>query len=123
MSKYFEEYEKEDIEKNINICGINYTQKILSGKWKISIIWFLKENAKRFNEIQKFLANLSQGSLTKQLRELEEDEIISRKVFPEVPPRVEYSLTQKGKKMIPILDLMEEFGKIEVEKYLKENKI
>lgn len=122
MSKYFEKYEIEGVKKNSNICGINYTQKILSGKWKISIIWFLKENPKRFSEIQKFLSNLSQGSLTKQLKELEEDGILNRKVFPEVPPRVEYSLTNKGEKMIPILDLMEDFGECCINEFINNQK-
>ncbi len=98
------------LKKTDKICGINYAQKILSGKWKISIIWFLKKGEKRYSEIKKFLFDISQGSLTKQLRELEDDEIIIRKVYPEVPPRVEYFLTEKGKKLIPILDSMEEFG-------------
>ncbi len=108
----FEECKTENIKKYNRICGINHTQKIFAGKWKITIIWFLKEEAKRYSEIKKFLLNISQGSLTKQLRELEEDGIIGRKVYPEVPPRVEYFLTEKGEKLIPILNSMEEFGNL-----------
>ena len=63
--------ELKNIEEYGKICGINWTQKILAGKWKISILWFLKTRAKRYTEIQKFLNNLSQGSLTKQLKELD----------------------------------------------------
>ena len=110
------------IQNNNKICGITYAQQILSGKWKISIIWLLKNEAKRYSEIKKFLDNISQGSLTKQLRELEDDEIIIRKVYPEVPPRVEYSLTKKGQKLIPILNSMEEFGDYCIKEYLRENK-
>ncbi|MBU8707369.1 winged helix-turn-helix transcriptional regulator [Bacillus subtilis] len=91
--------------------GIAYTQNILSGRWKYLILWFLKMNKRRYSEIKALLGNISQGSLTKQLRELEADGIINRKVYPEVPPRVEYSLTSKGEALIPIIDLMEEFGK------------
>ena len=115
----FEKFEIENIKKNRRICGINYTQKILAGKWKITIIWLLKNEAKRYSEIKKFLSNISQGSLTKQLRELEEDEIIGRKIYPEVPPRVEYFLTEKGKRLAPILDSMEEFGNFYIDEYLK----
>ena len=78
-----------------------------------------KNEAKRYSEIKKFLSNISQGSLTKQLRELEEDEIIERKIYPEVPPRVEYFLTEKGKRLTPILDSMEEFGNFYIDEYLK----
>ena len=115
----FEKFETENIKKNRRICGINYTQKILAGKWKITIIWLLKNEAKRYSEIKKFLSNISQGSLTKQLRELEEDEIIERKIYPEVPPRVEYFLTEKGKRLTPILDSMEEFANFYIDEYLK----
>ena len=115
----FEKFEIENIKKNRRICGINYTQKIFAGKWKITIIWFLKNEARRYSEIKKFLSNISQGSLTKQLRELQEDGIVGRKVYPEVPPRVEYFLTEKGKKLIPVLDTMEEFGNFYVEEYIK----
>ncbi|MEH6981798.1 winged helix-turn-helix transcriptional regulator, partial [Priestia megaterium] len=73
--------------------------------------WFLQTKERRYSEIKAFLWDISQGSLTKQLRELEADDIIKREVYPEVPPRVEYSLTSKGKALIPIIDLMEEFGK------------
>jgi putative transcriptional regulator len=119
IMEIFEKFETENIKNNRRICGINYTQKILAGKWKITIIWLLKNEAKRYSEIKKFLSNISQGSLTKQLRELEEDEIIGRKIYPEVPPRVEYFLTEKGKRLTPILDSMEEFGNFYIDEYLK----
>ena len=115
----FEKFEIENIKKNRRICRINYTQKIFAGKWKITIIWFLKNEARRYSEIKKFLSNISQGSLTKQLRELGEDGIVGRKVYPEVPPRVEYFLTEKGKKLIPVLDTMEEFANFYIEEYIK----
>ncbi len=84
---------------------------MLSGRWKYIILWFLKTKERRYSEIKAFLWDISQGSLTKQLRELETDGLIKREVFPEVPPRVEYSLTTKGREFIPILDMMENFGK------------
>jgi len=105
------EFEKDFIKENREVYGISYTQSILSGRWKCLILWFLKSKEYRYNEIKAFLWDISQGSLTKQLRELEADGLIERNVFPEVPPRVEYSLTSKGKEFIPILDLMGDLGK------------
>lgn len=97
--------------------GILYAQHILSGRWKFLIIWFLKEKPYRFGEIKKILSDVSQSSLTKQLRELESDGLIKRKIFPEVPPKVEYSLTEKGKKLIPILINLEQLGRVFNEDY------
>lgn len=93
------------------IFGMAYTQNVLSGRWKFFILWFLKTKPLRFGELKASLNDISQGALTKQLRELEQDGLISRNVFPEVPPRVEYSLTTKGIEFIPILEMMGEFGK------------
>jgi DNA-binding HxlR family transcriptional regulator len=104
-------FDEECIREQREVYGIAYTQNILSGRWKYIILWFLKTKERRYSEIKAFLWDISQGSLTKQLRELEADDIIKREVYPEVPPRVEYSLTSKGKALIPIIDLMEEFGK------------
>lgn len=104
-------FEKSCVNEQIEVYGIAYTQNILSGRWKYLILWFLKSKERRYSEIKAFLWDISQGSLTKQLRELERDGLINRHVYPEVPPRVEYSLTSKGKEFIPIIDLMEAFGK------------
>ncbi|HDH6518338.1 TPA: helix-turn-helix transcriptional regulator [Staphylococcus aureus] len=104
-------FDEEVIEKHRNIYGIAYTQNILSGRYKNLIIWYLKENDRRYNQIKKFLTSISQGSLTKQLRELESDGVINRNVYAEVPPKVVYSLTEKGKALLPIIDMMENFGK------------
>ncbi|MCY7782757.1 MULTISPECIES: winged helix-turn-helix transcriptional regulator [unclassified Bacillus (in: firmicutes)] len=104
-------FDKEYIKEQREVYGIAYAQNMLSGRWKYIILWFLKTKERRYSEIKAFLWDISQGSLTKQLRELETDGLIKREVFPEVPPRVEYSLTSKGKEFIPIIDLMEELGK------------
>lgn len=104
-------FEKEFIQDEREMYSIAYTQNILYGRWKYLVLWFLKTKKRRYSEIKAFLDNISQGSLTKQLRELEADGIIKREIYPEVPPRVEYSLTSKGTSLIPIIDLMEEFGK------------
>ncbi|MGG0916477.1 winged helix-turn-helix transcriptional regulator [Bacillus velezensis] len=104
-------FDKECIKEQREVYGIAYAQNMLSGRWKYLILWFLKTKERRYSEIKAFLGDISQGSLTKQLRELETDGLIKREVFPEVPPRVEYSLTTKGGEFIPIIDLMENSGK------------
>ncbi|WP_342605786.1 winged helix-turn-helix transcriptional regulator [Peribacillus sp. FSL E2-0159] len=90
--------------------GVVYVQHILSWRWKLLILLFLKDKAYCFGEIKNILNEISQGSLTKQLRKLEADGLIKREVFPEVPPKVEYSLTDKGEKLIPIMTMLEQFG-------------
>ncbi|PTE82362.1 transcriptional regulator [Staphylococcus equorum] len=90
--------------------GVIYTQHLFSGRYKCIILWYLKSKKRRYTEIKKFLDNISQGSLTKQLRELEEDGLVNRTVFPEVPSRVEYSLSEKGIAFLPIIELMEKIG-------------
>ena len=84
---------------------------IIGAKWKILIIWELRENEKRFREIQKSIGKITDKMLTKQLRELEIAELILRKVYPEVPPRVEYSLTLLGMSILPVIEMLEEWGK------------
>jgi DNA-binding HxlR family transcriptional regulator len=104
-------FDEKAIENHRDVYGIAYTQNILSGRYKNLIIWYLKEKDRRYSHIKKFLENISQGSLTKQLRELEADGIISRTVYPQVPPKVVYALTETGKHLLPIIDMMEDFGK------------
>lgn len=93
------------------ICGICQTQKLVSGKWKLYLLWLLNDGTKRFSEIYKLAPGITQTILTKQLRELEADGFISRYVYQEVPPKVEYSLTKKGESFIPILEKMADWGK------------
>lgn len=84
---------------------------ILSGKWKLKILWHLSKGTIRFNELQRLLGSITTKTLTEQLRELEERRIILRTVFPEVPPRVEYSLSEIGCTLKPILGELCEWGK------------
>jgi DNA-binding HxlR family transcriptional regulator len=104
-------FQREFIDEKRDMYAIAFTQNILSGRWKYFILWYLKGTTRRYSDIKTFLGDLSQGSLTKQLKELESDGLIKREVFPVVPPKVEYSLTEKGMKLIPVLDMMEVFGK------------
>ncbi len=83
---------------------------IIGGRWKILIIWHLKDTGKRYGELKKLVPKITHKMLTQQLRELEKDEIIIRKVYQEVPPKVEYSLTLLGKSVIPIIEMLMEWG-------------
>ncbi|HEB2280798.1 TPA: helix-turn-helix transcriptional regulator [Staphylococcus aureus] len=104
-------FDESFVEAHRDMHGIAYTQNVLSGRYKNLILWYLKERGLRFGEIKKFLTSISQGSLTKQLKELEGDGIINRTVYAEVPPKVVYNLTYKGKALMPIIDMVENFGK------------
>lgn len=92
-------------------CPMDTTINVLSGKWKLSILWQLSKGTIRFNELQRVLSDITQKTLTQQLRELEREGIIIRKVYPEVPPKVEYSLTELGNSLKPLLSSMCEWGK------------
>jgi len=95
---------------NCNRCPVAATQSVLSGKWKIVIIWFLRNGPLRFSQIQKLLPTISQTMLTGQLRALEAAGLIHREIYKEIPPRVEYSLTPIGISFNPVLDAMKEWG-------------
>lgn len=92
-------------------CEIEVTLKMIGGVCKPLILYYLTKNGtKRFSELLKYITVVSQRTLTNQLRELEGHGLISRKVYPEVPPKVEYTITEKGKSLFPILELMCEWG-------------
>lgn len=93
-----------------DVCPMVLVQNLLSGKRKILILWYLSYQTLRFNDLKKNLPDVTQKMLTQQLRSLEEDGLIHREVYPIVPPKVEYSLTDLGKKVIPILELMHHYG-------------
>jgi DNA-binding HxlR family transcriptional regulator len=97
-------------EEQKEVCPITLTQNLIAGKWKIIILWHLSRQTRRFNELQRLLPGISKGILTRQLRELEEDRMVHRKVYKEIPPKVEYSLTPTGKSFIPIMESMGEWG-------------
>ena len=102
-------------------CPFFTTQKILSGKWTILILHLLEDKSVRFNELQRLLGTITQATLTKQLKQLEQDGLINRKVYAQIPPKVEYSLTDIGKKFQSVLNELEIWGNDYIE-YLKENK-
>lgn len=100
-------------------CPIAPSQKVISGKWTLIILYFLSQRTFRFGELQRKLPNVTQASLTKQLRLLEKYQVVHREVYKQVPPKVEYSLTDLGQKFVPVLQDLEkwtvEFQKVNVE--------
>ena len=90
-------------EDAVRTCAIPDFQRTISGKWKISILWALSNGTVRFGELNRMIEGITQSTLTKQLRELEQDGMIKRYVYREVPPKVEYSLTEMGESFVPIL--------------------
>ena len=99
-------------------CPVETTLTLIGDKWKVLILRDLMPGTKRFGELKKSVGNVSQKVLTAQLRAMEESGLVNRKVYAEVPPRVEYSLTELGKSLKPILDSMWAWG----EEYKKSNK-
>ena len=98
------------------ICPMVLVHKLISGKWKILILWYLVNGPLRFSDIKRNLPKVTQKMLTNQLRSLEEDKLIYRKIYPVIPPKVEYGLTEIGIKIIPVLEAMHSYG----EEYIEE---
>lgn len=91
-------------------CPVRITTEILGGKWKPLILYFLRDRICRFGELQKLMPRATKKMLAQKLRELEGDDIVRRKVYAQMPPRVEYSLTRHGQSLRPILELMASWG-------------
>ena len=91
-------------------CGFEYTIDMISGKWKSLILWYLSNGTLRHSELKRHLGNITQKMLTQSLRELESNGLVHREVYPVVPPKVEYSLTQEGVDLIPIFKMLQEWG-------------
>ncbi|MDR1000042.1 MAG: helix-turn-helix transcriptional regulator [Clostridiales bacterium] len=102
--------EQRDLSDLFGICPYVTTQKILSGKWKLIILYLLSANTLRFNELGKRMPGVTQSTLTMHLRELEKDGLIERRVYPQIPPKVEYLMTDLGKEFSVILDAVNSFG-------------
>ncbi len=96
--------------KELPACPVETTLTLIGDKWKVLILRDLMPGTKRFGELKKSIGNVSQKVLTAQLRDMEKNGLLTRTVFPEVPPRVEYSLTELGRSLKPILDAMSNWG-------------
>ena len=103
-------------ERNIsNECfrstGFSYTLSLINGKYKMTILYVLAEfGVVRFNEMKKYMDEISYTTLSSTLKELEADKLVHREEYPQIPPKVEYSLTERGKSLIPILETMCDWG-------------
>ena len=96
---------------NFEDTGFSYTLSLISGKYKMIILYCLMEfNVVRYNELKRYIRSISHKTLSCSLKELERDQLIIRKEYPQIPPKVEYRLTERGKSLIPILDGMCEWG-------------
>jgi len=92
-------------------CTMELTLQVIGGKWKPIILWHLHlDGTQRFGELKRTMPNITQKMLTQQLRELEADGLVHREVFPQVPPKVEYSLTELGQSVVPVIQAMCHWG-------------
>ncbi len=91
-------------------CPVEVTLGLIDGKWKGVILFHLQEGCLRFSELRRRMPGITQRMLTKQLRALEEDDLITRKVYAEVPPRVEYSLSETGQRLRPVIEILRAWG-------------
>ena len=95
-------------------CPVDYAFQRIGGKYKGRILWFLKDGILRYGELKRIVEGISQKMLTQALKELEQDGLIARKVYGEVPPRVEYALTESGRLLLPSIDLLRLWGQAQM---------
>jgi DNA-binding HxlR family transcriptional regulator len=97
-------------------CALDVTMNFIGGKWKTVVLWYLRKDKKRFSELKKLIPDITEKMLSLQLRALQEDGIIKRMIYPEVPPKVEYELTKFGKTLVPVLEEIAKWGRDTVQK-------
>ena len=99
--------------KNLHDTPFGYTLSIIGGKWKMIILyWLFEVDTVRYNELKRLIGSISHKMLSSQLKDLEKDGLIIRKEYPQIPPRVEYSLTQKGRSLFPLMEEMCKWGEL-----------
>ncbi len=99
---------------NVEKCPVTATMAVIGGKWKVLILYLISSDINRFGKMGMMLKGISKQMLTSQLRELENDRIIERVIYPEIPPRVEYFLTMRGKSLLPVIESMKIWGETNV---------
>lgn len=113
---------KELLEENLDriTCPMEHTMKLIAGKWKLVILWHIYDNKIiRYGELKRCLNNITHKMLSNKLKELVSDDIIHKEIYPQIPPKVEYSLTEHGKSLIPIIDMMFEWGEKSINRIIK----
>ena len=108
--KYKYRMHKEDFH-----CALDVTMRFIGGKWKAVVIWYLRNGKKRFGELKRHIPDITDKMLSIQLKALEQDGIVSRQVYAEVPPKVEYKLTEEGKTLLPIVEAIASWGRNKAE--------
>ena len=91
-------------------CALDITMDYIGGKWKTVVLWYLRKEKKRFSELRRHIPEITEKMLSIQLKALEKDGLITREVYAEVPPRVEYSLSEEGRTLIPVLEALAKWG-------------
>ncbi|MEX1238774.1 MAG: winged helix-turn-helix transcriptional regulator [Cyclobacteriaceae bacterium] len=92
-------------------CALDVTMHFIGGKWKTVVLWYLRKDKKRFSELKRLIPNITEKMLSLQLKDLERHGIVGRKVYPEIPPRVEYFLTDFGRSLVPMLEEIARWGR------------
>jgi len=105
-----EEY-KFVIDKKDYHCAMDVTMNFIGGKWKTVVLWYLRDDILRFGELKKRIPQITEKMLSLQLKALEKDGLVTRKVYPQIPPKVEYFLTEEGKSLIPLLQELAKWGR------------
>lgn len=93
-------------------CALDVTMELVGGKWKTIVLWYLRKDKKRFSELRRQIPGITEKMLSMQLRQLERDGFVSRTIYPEVPPRVEYELTGHGRTLLPLLEEIAAWGRM-----------
>lgn len=98
-------------------CHVDTALSVIGGKWKLVILWHLTQSTLRFSELERRIQGITQKMLSQQLREMEKDQLVKRTVYPVVPPKVEYSITDHGKSLHSVLDALGEWGEMHKRRY------
>ncbi|MBG6287201.1 MULTISPECIES: winged helix-turn-helix transcriptional regulator [Pseudomonas] len=98
------------MKKNVSGCSVEEAMRVIGGRWRLLLVSYLLDGSKRFNELRRDMPEISQRVLTAELRALEEAGLVTRTVYPEVPPRVEYCLSADGARLRPVVEVVKTFG-------------
>ena len=114
---------KHQLNGTIYYCPVDLTLSVIGGRWQGLIFWNLREGPKRFNEIKRALVTINDKMLSQSLKKLVENNVLRRKSYNTIPPKVEYSLTQAGKKLLPVFELMKDWGEKANEKAIMKDRL